>query len=74
MLLSWREVNEERVYEDMWFTVLSIFWSTEDNENAITGIKFHFNDDLENFCEKLIICFKTHKKKKKVYSCHLKCN
>lgn len=56
----------------MWFVVLSIFWTTEDNENPIKGIKFHFKDELENFCENFIMCFKTQKRKKKVYSCYLK--
>lgn len=49
----------------MWFVVLSIFWTTEDNENPIKGIKFHFKDELENFCENFIMCFKTQKRKKK---------
>lgn len=55
----------KRVYDGVWFTVLSIFWSTKDNENPITGIKFHFKDELENLCEKLITCFKTQKKGEK---------
>lgn len=54
----------KREYMKICDLLLSIFWSTEDNENAITGIKFHFKDDLENFCEKLILSFKTQKRKK----------
>lgn len=43
------------------YDLLSISWTTEDNQTPIMGTEFNFKDDLENLCEKLITCLKPKK-------------
>ena len=54
------------------YDLLSISWTTEDNETPIMGTEFNFKDDLENLCEKLITCFEIQKGWRRGYSCYLK--
>ena len=64
-----KSMNREhtRIYD-----LLSISWTTEDNETPIMGTEFNFKDDLENLCEKLITFLEIQKGWGRGYSCYLK--